>query len=198
MSVYNWYGHSEKLVLGGPCMQNDAIHIEPTYGYFELIDDQGNNIKKEGQVGEIVGTSLHNPYMPMVRYRTGDFAEYAGDYCPHCKRHLPLIRNIQGRRDINKIYLSDGTYVSITILGSNLQSDLCTHINGMQYVQNRKGFLEIYLVKGEKYSDEVESRLQEHFNLALADKCEYKIIYMEKLIKERNGKFLPLKQLIED
>jgi hypothetical protein len=68
----------------------------------------------------------------------------------------------------------------------------------MQYVQNRKGFLEIYLVKGEGFSDAVESRFQEHFNLSFADKCEYEIIYREKLIKEKNGKFLPLKQLIED
>jgi len=196
MSVYNWYGHSEKLVLGGPCKHNDALHVEPTYGYFELIDDQGNNIKKEGQVGEIVGTSLHNPYMPMLRYRTGDFAEYAGGYCPHCKRYLPLIRNIQGRRDINKIYLSDGTYVATTVL--NLHSDLYTYINGMQFVQNRKGFLEIYLVKGEGFSDTVESRFQEHFNLIFADKCEYEIIYRKKLIKEKNGKFLPLRQFIKD
>jgi phenylacetate-CoA ligase len=196
ISIYNWYGHSEKLVLGGPCKYNDATHVEPTYGYFELIDGQGNNIKKEGQVGEIVGTSLHNPYMPLVRYRTGDFAEYAGDYCPHCKRYLPLIRKIQGRWNKNKIYLSDGTYVSITAL--NLHSELYAYINGMQYVQNKKGFLQIYLVKGKGFSDTVESRFQEHFNLSFADKCEYEIIYRERLIKEENGKFLQLRQLIKD
>ena len=164
-----------------------------------MIDDQENKIKKEGQVGEIVGTALHNPYMPMIRYRTGDFAEYAGDYCPHCKRYLPLIRNIQGRRAVNRIYLSDGTYVSITVLNLHVErSDLYTYINGMQYVQNRKGFLKIYLVKGEGFSDAVERKFQEYFDLSFADKCEFEIIYIEKLIKEKNGKFLPLRQLIKD
>jgi hypothetical protein len=54
------------------------------------------------------------------------------------------------------------------------------------------------LVKGEGFSDTGESRFQEHFNLSFANKCEYEIIYREKLIKEKNGKFMPLKQSIED
>lgn len=196
LQLYNWYGHSEKLILGGPCAGNDAVHIEPTYGYFELVDEQGNVIKKIGEVGEMVGTTLHNPYMPLIRYKTGDFAEYAGNYCDHCKRHLPLIKNIQGRWDKNKIYLSDNSYVSITAL--NLHSDLYLYIEGMQYIQKIKGELEVYLIKGDGFDAQVEQKFNEHFEQSLMGKCSYLIIYTDKILKEKNGKFLPLKQYIED
>ena len=196
IKIYHWYGHSEKLVLGGYCENSDLIHIEPTYGYFELIDEQGEHISEIGKVGEIVGTTFHNKYMPLLRYRTGDFAEYAGNYCNSCNRHLPLIKNIQGRWDKNKIYLQDKSYVSITAL--NLHSDLYNHINGMQYVQYVAGEIEIHLIKGESFTQETEKQYKLHFKKSLKGKCSFKIIYKEKIAKEQNGKFLPLKQYIND
>jgi len=161
INLYHWYGHSEKLVLGGYCANSDLIHIEPTYGYFELIDVDGKVITEIGKRGEIVGTTLHNPYMPLIRYRTGDYAEYAGDYCEACKRHLPLIKNINGRWDINRIFLNDGTYVSITAL--NLHDELYSFIEGLQYVQKEKGKLEILIIRGQGYNDLIEKRFTEHF-----------------------------------
>ena len=193
INIYNWYGHSEKLVLGGPCKNNDAIHIEPTYGYFELLDENNNEITTPGELGEIVGTSINNPYMPFIRYRTGDYAEYVGNYCESCKRHLILIKNIQGRWDSNKIFLNDNTYVTITAL--NLHSDLYHYIEGMQYIQKEKGKLEIYLVRGNEYNTDVENRFKVHFENSLKGKCTFELIYIQETLKEKNGKFLPLKQL---
>ncbi|HPJ43460.1 MAG TPA: phenylacetate--CoA ligase family protein [Spirochaetota bacterium] len=192
LKIYHWYGHSEKLVLGGYCRGSELIHVEPTYGYFELIDDKGKGITEVGKTGEIVGTTLHNHIMPLIRYRTGDFAEYAGDYCPYCKRYLPLIKNIEGRWDINRIYLSDMTYVSTTAL--NLHNDLYSFIDGMQYIQHEPGRLEIILIKGAGYNASIEMKLKEHFENAFKDKCEFSITYTNMLTKEANGKFLLLKQ----
>lgn len=192
--ICEFYGHSEKLILGGPCKGNDAIHIEPTYGYFELINEKNEVIKTKGEVGEMVGTTFHNSYMPLIRYKTGDFAQYAGNYCPSCQRHLTLINNIQGRRDSNKVYLKDNTYISITAL--NLHSDLYLYINGMQYIQRKKGYLEILIIKGNKFTKDIEDRFKVHFDSSFLGKCNYQIIYIDKVIKEPNGKFLPLKQLI--
>lgn len=194
--LYNWYGHSEKLVLGGPCRHNAAIHVEPTYGYFELVDDEGRVIKEPGKVGEIVGTTLHNPFMPLIRYRTGDYAEYVGDHCQSCGRTLPLITNIQGRWDKNRIYLDDGSYTSITAL--NLHSDLYRHIEGMQYIQSVPGQLDILIAKGAGFDMGVEAEFKAHFDGAFNGKCDCRLVYVSAIRKEPNGKFLPLKQYIKD
>lgn len=195
LKIYHWFGHSEKLVLGGYCKHSDLIHIEPTYGYFELIDEKGNQINEVGKVGEIVGTTLHNPYMPLIRYKTGDYAEYAGDYCPHCKRHLPLIKDIEGRRQNNYIYYKDGSYTSITAL--NMHGVLYTYIEGMQYIQREKGKLIILLIKSNNYNATIEQRFIKFFQSTLGDKCDFEIKYVQNIPKEQNGKFLPLKQFVK-
>lgn len=195
INIYNWYGHSEKLVLGGYCMGNKDIHIEPTYGFFELIDENRNIINEPNKKGEIIGTTLHNQYMPLIRYRTGDYAEYLGDYCKDCGRHLTLVKNIEGRRDSNRIYFKDQTYTSITAL--NMHGDLYTYINGMQYVQNKPGQLIINIIKDETYSNQVEKRFFEFFENTLGENCDFEIRYVDELLTEKNGKFLHLHQNIK-
>ena len=185
---YNWYGHSEKLVLAGYCAGSDLYHAEPTYGYFELVDETNRVIREPGGVGEIVGTSFHNPGMPFIRYRTGDFAEYAGDYCPACKRHVPLIRNIQGRWSGDRIYNADGSFVTTTAL--NLHNDLYQIINGMQYLQEKKGELTVLIVKSPGYTERHEQSLISHFRGKLAQNTRVEIRYVDRLIRKPNGKFV--------
>jgi phenylacetate-CoA ligase len=164
IKIYHWYGHSEKLILGGYCKHNDLIHIEPTYGYFELIDEEGKRINEIGKIGEIVGTTLHNPYMPLIRYRTGDYAEYAGNYCPHCKRHLHLLKKVYGRWDKNKIYRKDGSFITTTAL--NLHSSLYDKINGLQYIQKKKGKLVVLIIQGKDFRNEDYVLLKKHYESA--------------------------------
>ncbi len=185
---YNWYGHSEKLVLAGYCARSDIYHVEPAYGYFELVDEANRVIREPGGVGEIVGTSFHNPGMPFVRYRTGDFAEYVGDYCPACDRHLPLIRNIHGRWSGDRIYNADGTYVTTTAL--NLHNNLYQVINGMQYLQEKKGELTVLIVKSPEYTERYEQALISHFKSKLDPNTQVEIRYVGQLIRKPNGKFV--------
>lgn len=195
IKVYHWYGHSEKLILGGICAHNDAFHLEPTYGYFELIDENGAVIDTPNVIGEIVGTTLHNPFMPLIRYKTGDYAEYSGNYCDKCSRELPLITNVQGRWDKNKVYLKDKTYTTITAL--NLHSDLYHHINGLQYLQREIGVLEVYLIKDVTFNEKVEIQFINFFKSVLGDNCDFNLNYVSEIKREENGKFLPLKQYID-
>jgi phenylacetate-CoA ligase len=185
---YNWYGHTEKLVLAGHCRNSRNYHVEPTYGYFELVDEEGGVVREPGGLGEIVGTSLHNPAMPLIRYRTGDFAEYVGDYCPECNRHLPLIRNIRGRWAGDRIYNVDGSFVTTTAL--NLHNELYQVINGMQYLQEKKGELTILIVKSPVYNESHERALIEHFRGRLAMDTRVEIRYVDRLMRKENGKFV--------
>ncbi len=185
---YNFYGHSEKLVLGGYCANTNYYHMEPTYGYFELIDKEGRVIREPGGFGEIVGTSFHNPGMPFVRYKTGDYAELVGKVCQVCHRHLPVIKNIQGRWSGNRIYHADGTFVTTTAL--NLHNDLYQVINGIQYVQERKGELTVLIVKSSNYNTNHECALYEHFRSKLKVDTVVKIQYVDQLLRKPNGKFV--------
>lgn len=192
---YNWYGHSEKLVLGGYCQFNRLYHIEPTYGYFELLDDVGRPIREPGGWGEIVGTSFHNPGMPLIRYRTGDYAELFGFECPDCGRRMPLLKKIHGRWNGERVYRADGSFVSITAL--NLHSDIYRHINGIQYLQEAKGHLRVLVVKADSYQQDHEQQLLRHFQERLNGGTAIEIEYVSRLQRKPNGKFVQLLSTID-
>jgi phenylacetate-CoA ligase len=187
---YNWYGHSEKLVLAGYCRHTHHYHAEPTYGYFELVDKMGRVIRKKGAVGEIVGTSFHNPGMPFIRYKTGDFAEYVGNHCEACGRTLPVFRAVRGRWSGERIFNADGNFVTTTAL--NLHNELFQVINGLQYVQPRKGALIVLIIKSPLYTQSHETALYDHFKGKLDADTEVVIRYVERLLRRPNGKFVQL------
>lgn len=193
---YNWYGHSEKLLLGGYCNQTRNYHMEPSYGFFELIDENGRNITEPGRTGQIVGTTLHNTGMPLIRYKTGDYAEYAGDYCPHCKRHLPVIKNVVGRWNGEKIYNSDGTFITTTAL--NLHSELYSVLEGLQYIQDKAGQLKILIIPSNDYTKEHEKKIADHFKGKFNSDMKVEISYVKEIIKQPNGKFLQLISNVKD
>lgn len=193
---YNWYGHSEKLILAGYCENTNFYHVEPTYGYFELVDDNNMPIHEVGKIGEMVGTGFHNPGMVLIRYRTGDFAEYAGDYCPSCKRHVTLLKNIRGRWSGDKLFNADGTFLTTTAL--NLHSELYSVINGMQYIQEKKGEVKILIIKSPQYKDHHERELYKHFKEKFKPETDIRIEYVDKLKKLPNGKFIHIISTVED
>jgi len=190
VQFYSWYGHSEKLVLGGYCRGTDHYHMESRYGYFELINEKGKPINTPGEVGEIVGTTINNFGMPLIRYRTDDYAEYVGDYCDICQRKGVLVKNIQGRRNGNKIYGEDGSVVTSTAL--NFHDDLYLCIAGLQYVQKEKGILDVLIIKNDRFREEHDLRLKAYYKSKFSSNTIINIKYVDKLIKKPNGKFVEL------
>lgn len=195
VNIHSWYGHSEKLVLGGFCEGNKMMHIERSYGYFELINEQKKDVTHSKGFGEIVGSTLYNRVMPLIRYKTGDFADFSGSFCSSCKRNLPLLSKIYGRWDKSIIYRADNTTTSLTAL--NLHSELYTHIDNMQYLQEEKGKLTVLIIKNSKYTKETENKLIAHFKYGMGEGSTVEIQHVEKLINQPNGKFLSLISKIE-
>jgi phenylacetate-CoA ligase len=194
INIFNFYGHSEKLVIAGSNSGNNNLKFVPSYGYAELVDKDDRDVKNPGTTGEIVGTTFYNKYMPLIRYKTGDTAELWR--VPEASNDGLIINKIAGRWDYNLIYRYDGTTTSITAL--NLHGDLYEHIDGMQYVQEKKGELIVLIIKNDRYTVETEKRFLFHFQRGLGAKGKVYIKYVDKLIFMPNGKFLPLISRITD
>lgn len=98
--VFDWYGQAERVAAIGTC-EHGHYHLLSDYSHVELLPSADGSF-------EIVGTSLNNRAMPLIRYRTGDRVRPAteGLRCP-CGRAFPLIEEIDGRRD-DAIRLADG------------------------------------------------------------------------------------------
>ncbi len=112
--VYDSYGHMERTVAISNCPAG-SYHIHMDYGMVELEDPEIPMVNQGGgepDVKEIVGTSLYNLSMPLIRYRTGDLVKLAPceEKCS-CRRVFPKIVAIIGR-DTDVIITPDGRAVT--------------------------------------------------------------------------------------
>lgn len=188
MPISYSFGHSEKLILAGNTPDAPAYHVEGHYGYLELIDNDCRLITEANKEGEMVGTTFSNFGFPLIRYRTGDYSSYVRDVSqtPYEK----VLSSIQGRWQSSLIHCADGRTVSTASL--NLHGELYEKIDGLQYVQERPGELDVLIIKGPTYDASTESALLHHFRGCLGPDTAVSIRYVDKLRLQPNGKFLLL------
>ena len=187
---FNIYGHSEKLAFAAYCLNSDIYHFDNNYGYVELIDDSGQKVSTPGAIGEIVASTLSNRGMPLIRYKTGDYAEYAFDVCPHCGHEGLSVRKILGRWGGERIYNTDGSYVTTTAL--NLHDSIYEKISGLQYHQPEKGVLNVRVIPRYNFDSEVARDLKNSISSKLSSDTVINIIESERIEKSKNGKLLLL------
>lgn len=95
------YGLSE--VIGpGVAMEcheaQEGLHIAEDHFYVEVIDPDTLEVLPDGDVGELVFTSLTKEAMPIIRYRTGDIASITRGKCI-CGRTTTKMSRVKGRVD---------------------------------------------------------------------------------------------------
>jgi len=134
---FTWYGHSEKLVLAAECERSSVYHVLPTYGYCELVDENGRPVSRPGERGEIVGTGFMNRVMPFIRYRTGDHATHAGDRCRECGRHHLLLEDVRGHRTQEMLVGKSGALIPWTAV--NTHEDTFDGVRQFQFAQTEVG-----------------------------------------------------------
>ena len=191
--MYTWYGHSEKLILAAENIHCENYHVNPFYGYAEIIDGNGNVINTPGQSGELVGTGFMNTKMPFIRYKTDDEAEFMGHVCPDCGHVGMTFRNVIGRRGADVIYKEDGSI--ITTSSMMLTYDIYQYIKGVQYYQQKKGELIIRIVPQKGYDAAAREKVLDIMLPRFRDGLQIKLIEVESLEYTRNNK---LKLLIQD
>ena len=94
------YGLSEMIGPGVSCEcieSKDGPHIWEDHFYPEVIDPATGKVLPDGEVGELVFTTLTKEAMPVIRYRTRDLSRLlpgtARIDAPHGKGHRPLRRH---------------------------------------------------------------------------------------------------------
>ena len=100
VQLYDIYGLTE---IYGPgiamsCDYECGMHYWDDYLYFEIIDPHTGLQVPEGQVGELVITTLRKQGAPLIRYRTHDLTRFMPGDCP-CGRKEPRIDTLVGRTD---------------------------------------------------------------------------------------------------
>lgn len=98
MHAVDIYGLSEVLGPGvaNECVETkDGLHIWEDHFYPEVIDPETGEVLPDGDMGELVFTTLTKEGLPMIRYRTRDLTRLM----PGTARSMRRMEKITGRSD---------------------------------------------------------------------------------------------------
>lgn len=184
--AYHWYGHSECLALGGACEHSDTLHFYPQYGYTELIPS-GVFDERGRELFEIVATGFNNPVMPLIRYRTGDYAVPATHQTCRCGRHYLLIDEVIGRQQ-EFIVDMHGSLISATSLIFGQHYAAFSGIESIKLHQKRPGQLDVILVKRAKFCEDAYREMQARMQELIGDRMILRFLFANQVEKTAIGK----------
>ena len=100
VKAYNCFGMSE---MNGPgvafeCPEQNGLHIWEDYVIPDIINPNTLEPVPEGEIGELVLTTINREAMPLLRYRTRDLTRFIPGECPCGRTHRRLARFV-GRSD---------------------------------------------------------------------------------------------------
>ena len=100
IELYDIYGLTEIYGpgIGINCEYNEGMHYWDDFLYIEVIDPKTGEPVPDGEMGEIVITTLVKEGAPLIRYRTHDLSRIIPGKCK-CGRCYPRLDTIMGRTD---------------------------------------------------------------------------------------------------
>ncbi len=183
--VFPTYGHSERLIMTGPCEVSDVHHHTPDYGIVEIVADDGATCRSPGERGELVGTGLLNRSLPLVRYRTGDFATLAESDC-ECGRHWDRFTDIEGRWKQDMLDGRSGARMSIAAL--NMHGEIFAHVARYQYYQDEPGRCVLRVMTTAGFSEADEAAILEAYRAKVGDELGMCVEVVDDIPLTERGK----------
>lgn len=100
IELYDIYGLTEIYGpgIGISCKYDNGMHYWDDYIYLEIVDPVTLKPVPDGEMGEIVITTLVKEGAPLIRYRTHDLSKIIPGECP-CGCKFPRLGTIMGRTD---------------------------------------------------------------------------------------------------
>ena len=171
IKAFDIYGLTE---TSGPgvafeCSEQTGMHINEDNFIPEIIDPDTGEVLPDGEVGELVFTSITKEAFPLLRYRTRDLCVLSRGKCS-CGRTLVKMTKPMGRSDDMMIIRG------VNVFPSQIETVLIAEGYAPNYIievdrVNNSDTLDISVeMKPEQFSDKVKDMQDQERALALAIK----------------------------
>jgi phenylacetate-CoA ligase len=154
------------------------------YGIAEITGAGGEPVPV-GDTGHLVGTSLHNLGMPLIRYVTNDLSALRAARCS-CGRNLELMEDVTTKAE-DVLTLGDGRLISPSVLTHPFKPLDC--IEGSQIVQTEPNTVVVRLIPRDTYTDWHTQHLVTELKARLGDDVAVEVRFVDQLETSKNGKF---------
>jgi phenylacetate-CoA ligase len=183
----NEYGCSETGGFVYEC-PNGSWHISSELTFIEFLDTSGNP-SQPTKNSEIFVTHLRNQYMPLIRYRVGDFGSSSDEICS-CGRKLPLM-DVSIGKESEIINLSDGRkysseifdYINLAIMKAYPDS-----IKQFRATQKKPDRFEIEIMPGSGNTKRAEELFRRLLTKELGSEVSIGCTVVKEIEREPSGK----------
>ena len=185
IKAFDIYGLSEIMgpAVSMDCEEHDGKHIWEDHFIAEVIDPETLLPVEEGQIGELVLTTITKTGMPLIRYRTRDLCTLSSKPCKCGRTHVKMSKVI-GRSDDMLIIRG------VNVFPSQIETVLLKLAKGIephyQIVVNRENMLDtvdlLVEMNSALFSDEVKEienlkkQLEREMNSALGIAVKVKLV----------------------
>ncbi len=176
------YGATEQVLLGYGCYIDNKVvyHLNPLYGIAETLQDENGN-------HEMIGTSLWNHAMPLIRYHTQDYGVISGvnHECAKCESKWKTVIRLDGRKQNFLVTKQRTLYPECSL---SIDKFTWEYIKIFQYVQNTPGELELHVVPNDRYSEDAERKIIAQQKEKLSEWFDVKYVKVNHISRTMSGK----------
>lgn len=185
--VFETYGNREVMLIAAECEAHQGLHLSMENLIVELVVREGDRERpaRDGELGEVVLTDLHNYGAPFIRYVTGDLAVRCPPGRCACGRSLARLERIEGRTTDT---LRDGAGRAVSGLFFNVLFAALAHkVREFQVVQRKDRAIDLKLVPTPSFDDTLLEQLRAHCAKHLPN-VELRTEIVTQLTPDRTGK----------
>jgi phenylacetate-CoA ligase len=182
--VFDYYAAAERVIFSVQCDRHMGHHLCEEYGLTEVLGDNDEPVPV-GTEGFLVGTTLHNRGMPLIRYRTTDRCALIAGRCP-CGRQLQLTEDVTTKSE-DLLRLRDGRLIPPSVLTHPFKP--LDAIEGSQIVQTELDRLLVRIVPGGEFGERERNHLLRELRLRLGEDMHIDIECVDELPRTARGKF---------
>lgn len=182
--VFDYFAAAERVLFATECERHEGHHLSQEYGIVEVLDEHREPVAR-GQAGALIGTSLHNFGMPLIRYATNDVSAIKSVFCS-CGRTLPLMEDVSTKAE-DILALADGRLISPSVLTHPFKP--MHSVEQSQIVQEDYDHIVIRLVPNANYRAEEGEHLVREFQARLGKNVRIDVHVVTELERTKAGKF---------
>jgi phenylacetate-CoA ligase len=182
--LFDFYGLAERAIFAGECEAHAGRHLSEDFGYTEVVDESGQPVTP-GNWGYLVGTSLHNRAMPLLRYRTNDVSRVLTTACA-CGRRFRTLDPVTTKAE-DVIMTADGRLISPSILTHPFKP--FDQLVKSQIVQEAPDRVVVKLVTGPGFTAAHQAELIAGVEARLGAGMRVEVALVDDIPAERSGKY---------
>lgn len=193
--VRDEYSSEELTRMAAQCPEA-RYHLMEDITYLEVLEPESG--RPTSDIGEIVGTELHNDAMPFIRYRQGDLARISAERCP-CGRPSRLLVELAGRSN-DGFWTRKGRWLSPGLLLDACYRTLMSVPDAVavyRLVQADIGMAALEVVPGRAWGAAAAGRLGDVLSSELDGELEISVQVVDVLERGAAGKRATIVRLVD-